>query len=129
MREGVAIVSSEAPAPNSPVERGDSLPEQGRRRAFPRLPLIDDGFSRRAHQRDQLRLAQRARATNRPNLRVVIVWNAGPGPWRATIIWADRAPIVRPPKRPGSGGSSAGSEPAKGRSGVIGHRQASVSGR
>ena len=32
------------------VERGESLPEQGRGRAFPRLPLIDHGFPRRAHQ-------------------------------------------------------------------------------
>ena len=31
-------------------ERGESLPEQGRGRAFPRLPLIDNGFPRRAHQ-------------------------------------------------------------------------------
>ena len=29
--------------------------------AFPCLPLVDDGFPRRAHQRDQLRLAQSAR--------------------------------------------------------------------
>ena len=29
VREGWVIVSSEPPAPNSPVKRGDSLPEQG----------------------------------------------------------------------------------------------------
>ena len=83
----------------TPVKRGDSLPEQGRRRAFPRLPLVDDGFMRRAHQRGQLRLAQSARAANCANLLVVVTWHAGPGQWRATIIWADRPPIVRPPKR------------------------------
>ena len=48
----------------TPVERSDSLPEQRRRRAFPRLPLVDDGFVRRAHQGSQLRLAQFARATS-----------------------------------------------------------------
>ena len=52
-----------AAAPSSPVERGESLPEQGRRHTFPRFPLIDDGFSRRAHQRGQLRLTQPACAT------------------------------------------------------------------
>ena len=113
----------------TPVEHGDSLPEQRRRRAFPRFPLVDDGFPRRAHQRGQLRLAQSSRATNRANLRVVIVWNAGPGQWRATIVWANCPPKVRPPKRPGSGGSRAASEAAKGGPSVIGHRQASVSGR
>ena len=81
----------------SPVEHGDSLPEHGRRRAFPRLPLIDDGLPRRAHQRSQLRLAQAARATQRANLHIVVAWHAGPGQWRATIIWADHPPIVRPP--------------------------------
>ena len=115
-----------SPAPDSPVERGDSLPEHGRRRAFPRLPLVDDGFVRRTHQRGQLRLAHAARATNRANLRVVVAWNAGPGQWRATIIWADRAPIVRPPKRPGSDGSRADPEAAKGRPGVISHWQPPV---
>ena len=108
------------------MERGDSLPEHGRRRAFPRLPLIDDGLPRRAHQRGQLRLAQAARATKRANLLSVVAWNAGPGQWRATIIWADHPPIVRPPKRPGRGGSRAGSEVAKGGPGVIGHRQPAV---
>ena len=110
----------------TPVERGDSLPEHGRRRACPRLPLVDDGLVRRAHECDQLRLAQPARATQCANLRIVVAWNAGPGQWRATIIWADRAPIVRPPKRPGCGGSHAGSKPAKGGPGVIGHRQPPV---
>ena len=108
------------PAPHSLVERGDSLPEHGRRRAFPRLPLIDDGLPRGAHQRGQLRLAQAARATKRANLLSVVAWNAGPGQWRATIIWADRPPIVRLPKRSGRGGSRTGPEAAKGRPGVIG---------
>ena len=115
-----------SPAPSSPVECGDSLPEHGRRRAFPRLPLIDDGLPRCAHQRGQLRLAQAARATKRANLLSVVAWNAGPGQWRATIIWADHPPIVRPPKRPGRGGSRAGSEVVKGGPGVIGHRQPAV---
>ena len=118
-----------SPAPHSPVEHGDSLPEHGRRRAFPRLPLIDDGLPRRAHQRSQLRLAQAARATQRANLHIVVAWHAGPGQWRATIIWADHPPIVRPPKRPGRGGSRAGSEVAKGGPGVMGHRQPPVPGR
>ena len=47
----------------TPVERGDSLPEQGRRRALPRLPLVDDGLPRRAHQPGQLPLAHPACAT------------------------------------------------------------------
>ena len=68
-----------SPAPHSPVERGDALPEHGRRRAFPRLPLIDNGLPRRAHQRGQLRLAQAARATKRANLLSVVAWNTGPG--------------------------------------------------
>ena len=97
------------------VEHGDSLPEQRRRRAFPRLPLVDDGFPRRAHQRGQLRLAQSARATHRTNLRGVVAWNAGPGQWRTTIIWADRPPKVRPPKRSGSGGSRTSPKAAEGR--------------
>ena len=67
-----------SPAPHSPVERGDSLPEHGRRRAFPRLPLIDDGLPRRAHQRGQLRLAQAARATKRANLHIVVAWHTRP---------------------------------------------------
>ena len=74
-----------SPAPSSPVECGDSLPEHGRRRAFPRLPLIDDGLPRCAHQRGQLPLAQSARATKRANLRVVVAWNAGPCQWRTTV--------------------------------------------
>ena len=112
--------------PSSPRERDESLPEQRRRRAFPRLPLVDDGFVRRAHQGGQLRLAQFARATKRTNLHVVVLGHAGPRQWRATIGWADRPPIVRPPKRPGRSGSRAGSEPAKGSPGVIGHRQPPV---
>ena len=60
------------------VERDDSLPEQGRRRAFPRLPLVDDGLPCRAHQRGQLRLAHAARATKRANLHIVVAWNARP---------------------------------------------------
>ena len=113
----------------TPVEHGDSLPEQRRRRAFPRLPLVDHGFPRRTHQGGQLRLAQSARATNCQNLRVVVAWNAGPGQGHATIIWADRPPIVRPPKRPGIGGRRASPEAAKGRPGVIGHRQPTISCR
>ena len=118
-----------SPARHSPVEHGDSLPEHGRRRAFPRLPLIDDGLPRRAHQRGQLRLAQAARATKRANLLSVVVGHAGPGQGRATIIWADHPPIVRTPKRPGCGGRCAGPEAAKGRPRVIGHRQPPVSRR
>ncbi len=90
------------------VERGDSLPEHGRRRAFPRFPLVDDGLVRRAHQCGQLRLAQPARATQRTNLQVVVVRHIGPRQWLATIGWANRPPIVRPPKRRGIGGSRAG---------------------
>ena len=67
-----------SPAPHSPVERGDSLPEHGRRRAFPCLPLIDDGLPRRAHQRGQLCLAQAARASKRANLHIVVVWHTRP---------------------------------------------------
>ena len=70
--------------------------------------LIDHGFPLCAHQRGQLLLAQSARATHRANLRVVVAWNAGPCQWRATIIWADRPPIVRLLKRPGRGGRRAG---------------------
>ena len=44
-------------------ERGEALAEQGRRRTFARLPLINDGLPRRAHQRGQLRLTQPACAT------------------------------------------------------------------
>ena len=61
----------------TPVERGDSLPEHGRRRACPPLPLVDDGLPCRAHQRGQLPLAQSVCATKRANLRVVVAWNAG----------------------------------------------------
>ena len=118
-----------SPAPHSPVERGEALPEQGRRRAFPRLPLIDDGLPCRAHQCGQLRLAQAARATQRANLLSVVLGHIGPGQGRATIIWADHPPIVRPPKRPGGGGSRAGSEVAKGGPCVIGHWQPAVPGR
>ena len=36
------------------VERGESLPEQGRGRAFPRLPLIEDGsVDSTDHPRDE----------------------------------------------------------------------------
>ena len=108
------------------VERGDSLPEHGRRRAFPRFPLVDDGLVRRAHQCGQLRLAQPARATQRTNLQVVVVRHIGPRQWLATIGWANRPPIVRPPKRRGIGGSRAGPELSKGCPGVISHRQAPV---
>ena len=52
-----------------------------------------------------------------------------PGKGRATIGWADRPPIVRPPKHPGRSGSRAGPEAAKGRPCVIGHRQPPVSRR
>ena len=52
--------------------------------------------------------------------------NAGPRQWRATIIWPDRPPIVRLPKRSGRGGSRTCSEPSKGRPGVMGHRQPPV---
>ena len=96
------------------------------RRAFPRLPLVDDGFMRRAHQRGQLRLAQSARAANCANLLVVVTWHAGPGQWRATIIWADRPPIVRSPKRPGPSGSRASPKAAKSGPGVISHWQPPV---
>ena len=115
-----------SPAPSSPVECGDSLPEHGRRRAFPRLPLIDDGLPRCAHQCGQLPLAQSARATKRANLRVVVAWNAGPSQWRTTVHRLHRSTIVRPPKLRGSGGSCAGPKPAKGGPGVIGHRQPAV---
>ena len=73
--------------------------------------------------------AQPACATNRANLLSVVVGHNGPGQWCATIDWANRPPIVRPPKRPGRGGSRAGPEAAKGRPRVIGHRQPAVSRR
>ena len=62
----------------TPLERGDSLPEQRWWRAFPRLPLVDDGFPRRAHQCGQLRLAPPARATQRANPHIVIVGHTSP---------------------------------------------------
>ena len=55
-----------------------TMPGGGERRAFPRLPLIDDGLPRRAHQGGQLPLAQAARATKRANLLSVVAWNASP---------------------------------------------------
>ena len=110
-------------------ERGEALPEHGRRRAFARLPLIDDGLPCRAHQRGQLRLAQPTRATQRTNLPVVVVGHAGPGQWRTTVHRLHRSPIVRPPKRPGCGGSCSSPEAAKGCPRVIGHRQPPVSRR
>ena len=75
-------------------ERGDSLPEQGRRRAFSRLPLIDDGFVRRAHQRGQLRLVQPVRATQRANPHIVVVWNVGPTRRRSSVHWPHLSAIV-----------------------------------
>ena len=110
----------------TPVEHSDSLPEHGRRRAFPRLPLVDDGFPRRAHQGGQLRLAQPARATQRANLRIVVAWHAGPGQWRATIIWANRVAHSTTAETPWQRRSRASPEPAKGGPGVIGHRQPPV---
>ena len=42
-------------------------------------PLIDNGLSRRAHQRGQLHLTQPPRATRRANLHAVVLWHARPG--------------------------------------------------
>ena len=53
-------------------------------------------------------------------------WHIGPRQWLATIGWANRPPIVRPPKRRGIGGSRAGPELSKGCPGVISNRQAPV---
>ena len=108
------------------VECGDSLPEHGRRRAFPRLPLIDDGLPRCAHQRGQLPLAQSARATKRANLRVVVAWNAGPSQWRTTVHRLHRSAIIGAAKLRAGRVRCTRAEPAKGGPGVIGHRQPAV---
>ena len=118
-----------SPAPHSPVERGDSLPEDGRWAAFTCLPLVDDGLPRRAHQRGQLPLAQPACVTERANLLVVVVGHTGPRQWRTTVHWLHRSSIIRPSKRSGGGGRRAGPKAAKGRPRVIGHRQPPVSRR
>ena len=130
LAEGPVRLSCTSHSEATPV--GDSLhssPEDGRWATFTCLPLVDNGFVRRTHQGGQLRLAQPACATNRANLLSVVVGHNGPGQWCATIDWANRPPIVRPPKRPGRGRSRAGPEAAKGRPRVIGHRQPAVSRR
>ena len=104
-------------------ERGDSLPEQGRRRAFSRLPLIDDGFVRRAHQPGQLRLVQPVRATQRANPHIVVVWNVGPTRRRSSVHWPHLSAIVGMAKFRGGRERGTRAEPAKGGPGVIGHRQ------
>ena len=68
----------------------------------------------------------RARDAARESARRSRLGHAGPRQRRTTIRWAYRSPIVRPPKRRGRGGSRACPEPAKGRPGVIGHRQPPV---
>ena len=63
------------------AKRNDSLPEQRRRRAFPRFPLIDDGLPGGADQARQSRLAEIEVSAQRCELHVIVPGNGGPGQW------------------------------------------------
>ncbi len=103
-------------------ERGEALPEQGQRRAFARLPLVDDGLPRRAHQRGQLRLAQPTCATQRADLLSVVVGYTSPGQGHATVRRPHRSAIVGVAKLRDGCERCPRSELSKGRPRVIGHR-------
>ena len=126
MKSALAVRARFRSLRQTPVERGDSLPEQGRRRAFPRLPLIDDGLPRRAHQRGQLRLAQPACATQRANLHCVVVGHTGPGRRLSPVSWPNLSAVIGTAKLRGGRERCLRSEPSKGGPGVIGHRQPPV---
>ena len=64
------------------AKRNDSLPEQRRRRAFPRFPLIDDGLAGGADQARQSRLADVEASAQRCELHVIVLGHGGPGQWR-----------------------------------------------
>ena len=59
----------------------DSLPEKRRWRAFPRLPLIDDGLTGGADQARESSLADVEVSAQRFELHVIVLGNGGPGQW------------------------------------------------
>ena len=69
------------------------------------------------------RLAQSARATNRANLRVVVLWHAGPPRRLSPVRWPNLSAVIDAAKLRGGRDRCPRSELSKGRPGVIGHRQ------
>ena len=59
----------------------DPLPEQRRRRTFPRLPLVDDGLPGGADHARESRLADVEASAQRCELHVIVLGNGGPGQW------------------------------------------------
>ena len=99
-----STITSALPRVVSAAKYLDPLPKHRRGTALPCFPLIDDGLPRGTHPGREPRLTQAQTPAHGPDADVVVDRHRRPGERRTTIGWANRPPIVRPPKRPGRGG-------------------------